>query len=177
MSALLLRGVKAVGGFLMGLPIHVWVILALCCALYVSNGKYESAAKLAADRLVVIEEMHTAASKTTEKAVEIREVETIKYVDRVKTIREKADVIEKQVYVYLPRGTADFPGGFRMLHDAAATGIPIAEGVSRDDAYPVPAADAASTIASNYADCRVDKEQVMLWQAYYQRLCDTYGCE
>ncbi|WYV98910.1 hypothetical protein [Stenotrophomonas phage CM2] len=62
--------------------------------------------------------------------------------------------------------------GFRLLHDAAATGVPIAEGVSGDDAYPAPAADAASTIASNYADCRADKEQVMLWQAYYQRLCD-----
>lgn len=177
MSALLLGVLKAIGGWLYRLPMLAWVCIALVCALCVSNHRYEDAAKLAADRLVVIEEMHKAASTATEKAVEIREVETIKYVDRVKTIREKADVIEKQVYVYLPRGTADLPGGFRLLHDAAATGVPIAEGVSGDDAYPVPAADAASTIASNYADCRVDKEQVMLWQAYYQRLCDTYGCK
>ena len=55
MSALLLGVLKAIGGWLYRLPMLAWVCIALVCALCVSNHRYEDAAKLAADRLVVIE--------------------------------------------------------------------------------------------------------------------------
>lgn len=177
MSAALLLGLKKIGGWLASLPMYVWVIFFLALTLINVGNKYETSKQLAADRLVIINNLKEAAEKTTEKAVEIRNVEVVKYVDRVKVVREKASVIEKQVPIYLPAGTADFPGGFRLLHDAAAANSPIAEGVTADDAAPVPAEDAARTVAENYAQCNADKELILLWQTYYQRLCDTYGCK
>jgi hypothetical protein len=74
------------------------------------------------------------------------------YVDRIKVVKEKGDVIYKQVPVLIPADSCPLPGGFRILHDAAATNsIPgTAEGT---DAAEVPVRDAASTIVSNYTTC------------------------
>lgn len=176
-SAFILISLKKLGSWLATVPLYVWVILCLCIALYVSNGRTDAAQKLAADRLVTINAMNDAAETAHDKAVEIREVEVIKYVDRIKVIKEKASVIEKQIPVYIPVDAPDVAGGFRLLHDAAATGVPIAESVQPDDGAPVPLADVAATVTANYAQCAADKELIVLWQDYYQRLCDTYGCK
>lgn len=58
-------------------------------------------------------------------------------------------------------------GGFRVLHDAAATGIvPDPAGVA--SAPAVGAADAAGTIADNYAACLDWRAQVIGWQQWYR---------
>ena len=49
-------------------------------------------------------------------------VETV-YLDRVTTVKEKGDVIVKQVPVYIPADSCALPAGYRILHDAAAKGI------------------------------------------------------
>ena len=76
-----------------------------------------------------------------------------KYVDRWKVIHEKGDTITKLIPQFIPDGSCDLPGGFRVLHDAAITGtIPTAaEGTV---AEPVPVATAAGTITSNYTQCK-----------------------
>lgn len=74
----------------------------------------------------------------------------VRYVDRVKVIKEKARVIEKKILVYIPVDTPDLPGGFRVLHDSAALGtVPGAA----EDGLPVSVRTATSTINRNYAIC------------------------
>lgn len=74
----------------------------------------------------------------------------VRYVERVKTIKEKARVIEKKVLIYIPVDTPDLPGGFRVLHDSAALGtFPGAA----EDGLPVSVRTATETINRNYAVC------------------------
>lgn len=91
-----------------------------------------------------VEELKAAAGKVTVRT------ETV-YQDRVITIREKGDAIVREVPVFVPAGSPDLPGGWRLLHDAAARGEPVPDAADIPDAASVPAQDAASTVAANYA--------------------------
>lgn len=73
-------------------------------------------------------------------------------VERIKTIKEKGDAIVKQVEVLVPDGSCDLPGGFRLLHDAAAANT-IPDTSKSADAEPVPAQTVATTVAENYTTC------------------------
>lgn len=70
--------------------------------------------------------------------------------------------LNRALKTLIPAGTPDLPGGFRVLHDAAAAGV-LPEAPSGPPAAPVAAEDAASVVNDNYAACR---EQ----DAAYQRL-------
>ena len=89
----------------------------------------------------------------------------IRYVDRIVTVKEKGDVIVREVPVYVPADSCPLPGGFRLLHDAAATNT-IPEATRIPYAAPVPAQDATRTIAENYRTChevRVNLEALQEW--------------
>lgn len=83
------------------------------------------------------------------------------YVDRIQTVRERGKTIVEKVPAYVPSdsATCDLPGGFRLLHDAAARGeIPDPAGDA--DAASVPAQTAAATVAENYATAHEITEQL-----------------
>lgn len=89
-----------------------------------------------------------------------------KYVDRRIAVRERGAEIVKEVPVYVPYSTAcQLPGGWRLLHNAAASGA-LPNPASRADAPPVTAADAATTVAANYASCHETAEQLTALQAW-----------
>lgn len=68
---------------------------------------------------------------------------------RVRTVTQ---AIIKEVPIYVKAADCPMPGGFRVLHDAAAHGeIPDAAGIA--DAAAVPAQDVAATVADNYGAC------------------------
>ncbi len=71
------------------------------------------------------------------------------YVDRVKIVHETGDTIIKEVPKYVPSDSCALPAGFRVLHDAAANNT-VPDPAGRTDAQPVPAQDAATTVATNY---------------------------
>lgn len=96
------------------------------------------------------------------------------YVDRVKVVREKGDVIIKEVPVYVsPEADAAcvLPRGFVRLHDAAAAGV-----------VPDPARDAdataagitlsavAGTVADNYTRCHENAEQLIALQEWVREM-------
>lgn len=74
------------------------------------------------------------------------------YVDKIKYIKEKSDAIVQQVPVYIPADSCPLPGGFRILHDAAANST-VPDASAGTEAAPVPVRDAAATIARNYSTC------------------------
>lgn len=98
--------------------------------------------------------------KMKEKQVVVTTRVETKYIDRIKTIREKGDVIVQKVPVYIPADTPDFPGGFRVLLDGAATGI-VPDAGSELDAAPVPAQTLAASVADNYGTCLANAEQLI----------------
>jgi hypothetical protein len=86
------------------------------------------------------------------------------YVDRIKTIREKGDEIIRKVPVYVPVGSCDLPGGFRLLHDAAAGNQPLPDPARIADAAPVDAQTVASTVAGNYGTCHETAQRLISLQ-------------
>lgn len=115
----------------------------------------------------------TGAQAVAVASVKQRQAETTvqvvtQYVDRVHTVRVAGETIIKEVPVYVPADSPTLPGGFRLLHDAAARGeLPDATGAA--DASAVPAQDLAATVAANYLACRESAEQLTALQAWVTR--------
>lgn len=73
--------------------------------------------------------------------------------------------ITKEVPVYVKVTDCPMPGGFRVLHDAAANGqVPDAARIP--DAAPVAAKDVASTVSENYGTCRETSQRLTDLQAW-----------
>lgn len=88
-------------------------------------------------------------------------------VERIKTIKEKGDVIEKEIPVFIPSYNELLPGGFRLLYDAAATSqIPDRSRIPFSTSVTV--GDVASTTNRNYTTCNIWREQVLGWQSWYE---------
>lgn len=107
----------------------------------------------------------TATVRVIIKQGEVTERIVTQYVDRVKVIREVGATIVKEVPIYVPADSPDLPGGFRLLHDAAATGT-VPDPAARADAAAVPAQDAASTVTENYTACNATAAQLTLLQQW-----------
>jgi hypothetical protein len=112
------------------------------------------------------EKVAYAAALEREKARQAQVVEKVRveYVDRVKVIKEKGDEIVKAVPYYV-RGSCALPGGWRVLHDAAASGsFPEDPDGAVAAAEPVEGVAAAETVAANYATCRADQARLAALQ-------------
>lgn len=92
-----------------------------------------------------VERLRTEAGKVTVRT-------EIQYRDRVQVIREKGDAIVREVPVFVPAGSGDLGGGFRLLHDAAAANGPVPDPADIAHAAPVEAQAVAGTVAGNYAE-------------------------
>lgn len=109
-------------------------------------------AELAA-QAVAVAHTEAAQSETTTRVV-------TQYVDRVQTVRERGKTIVEKVPIYVPTDSGcDLPGGFRVLHDAAAAGqIPDPAGGA--DAASAATQTVAATVAANYATYHATVEQL-----------------
>lgn len=122
------------------------------------QGQWDAANLSAASKTAVIQRHQTNAT------VQV----VTKYVDRVRTVHVAGETIIKEVPVYVPSDAPDLPGGFRVLHDAAALGeLPDPARVA--DAAPVPAQDVAATVAANYLIYRTTAEQLTALQEWVDR--------
>lgn len=112
-----------------------------------------------------------SASKQTVQVARIKQRQAeatvrvvTKYIDRVRAEQIVGDTIIKEVPKYVPSDSPALPAGFRLLHDAAAGGLPIT--AAGADAAAVPAEVAAETIAGNYATCRENAERLEALQEW-----------
>lgn len=146
----------AIGAALRRVP--VWAYLAiflLAAGWYYGHTRYSAGQ---ADVQVKWDESITRGKAEVERLkaeagkVTIR-VET-KYIDRIKTIREKGDTIVQVREVFVPVDSGYLSGGFRLFYDAAIQGaVPDPAGIP--DAAAVPIADVADTHAHNAKLCRI----------------------
>lgn len=132
------------------------------CMQLISIGEDRVQAKWDAEKAVVAKEI----AMIRERQVVVNQVVETVYQDRVRVIYEQPKIIEKEVIKYVPLGTPDLPAGWRLLHDAAASGQPLPGVAAIPGAAPVPAQDAATTVAANYATCRANAEQVKALQEW-----------
>lgn len=144
--------------FLKGVQPRTWLRIGIALAIIgmafwirheiVSYGE----ARYAAGQADLLEAQRKAAKPIIAQQAKVTERVVTKYVDRVRVVRERGATIVKEVPIYVPADSYPLPGGFRLLHDAAAIGaVPDRAGIA--DAASVPAQDAASTVVDNYTTC------------------------
>lgn len=162
------------------IPWQVYAGLALVFAFWLhGNAEFRRGIREADERHRIADEaarkeQAAQAAKVAEKQAEVTTKVVTEYVDRVKVVREKAREIVKEVPVYVPADSCPLPSGFRVLHDAAAAGLPpIPNPAARTDAAPVPAPVAAATVADNYGTCRETAEQLRGLQAWVSQQRDA----
>lgn len=152
---------SAIGAFLKGIPWRLWLALIVFTVvgfLFWAYGesRYEAGSRDVQGRW---DAASTAQAQQDRKAQDQQAQATLitvtEYVDRVQTIRVKGDTIVQKVPVYIPSDSPLLPGGWRLLHDAAAAGeLPPPPGSVEAEA--VDPRTAAETVFSNYAACHVD---------------------
>lgn len=160
-------------------PWQVYAGLALILLFWLhGNAQYRAGVRESDERHRIADEAartkqaEQAAKVVTQQAAVTERVVT-QYVDRVRTVREKAREIVKEVPVYVPADSCPMPAGFRLLHDAAAGLPPIPNPAARTDAAPVPAQTVAATVADNYGACRETAEQLRGLQAWVSQQRDA----
>jgi hypothetical protein len=116
-----------------------------------------------ANQKAAVSDQKAASATVTTKVI-------TQYVPQIQVVHDKAQTIVKQVKVYVPvsdNARYQLPTGFVLLHDAAATGMPLPAASATVLAQPSPVeiSSAATVIASNYGLCRTEREKYnALWQ-------------
>lgn len=157
------------------IPVRVYLFVGLGTALIVglvsgymhaySRGEDSVRDLWLKDRLVQQAEISRLQAAQALAATEV----VTQYVDRIQVVREKAKTIVKEVPVYVPLDSCDLPGGFRVLHDAAATGSDLPDAASLADAAAAPAQDVAETVAENYSACHEISERLSALQGWISK--------
>lgn len=148
-----------------GTFIYRWLaLLALAGALlafgWVKGASHEQA-KADAANLSATARTAIVRQRQAEATVQV----LTKYVDRVRTVHVAGETIIKEVPVYVPSDSPALPGGFRLLHDAAALGeLPDPARIA--NAPAIPAQDVAATVAANYLTCHENAEQLTALQEW-----------
>ena len=161
------------------LPTWVWAVAALAVVAGVlgyghlreREGGNKGRQAVQAEWDAAVERGREEVDRLKAAAGRVTTVVETKYVDRIVTIREKGDAIVREVPVFVPAGSCDLPGGFRLLHDAAAAAGPVPEAAGIADAAPVPAQAATATVAGNYATCHEDAARLTSLQEWALEQC------
>ena len=147
------------------LPWKLLILIALAAASVIGGCQYGESrvtaaweAEREAEKLAAAQTIATRAEVTTQVVTQ--------YVDRIQVVKERGKEIIKEVPVYVSSAvTCDLPGGFRVLHDAAAEGeLPDPARVA--DAPAANVETAASTIIENYATYHELAEQLKALQSW-----------
>ena len=146
----------------------MWLALAVLVAAATGWGWVKGAASVQAEwnaeraaQTITVLRVKVAQAEVTERVV-------TRYVDRVRVVREQADTVIREVPIYVPQSCdADgrLPAGWRVLHDAAASGG-AADPSTVAHAQPVAPDTAAATVARNYGTCRETAEQLTALQQW-----------
>ena len=111
------------------------------------------------------------AAKATVKKQEVVEKIVTVFVKKAAKDKIITRTLIKEVDRYVSRTDPMLSGGFRLLHDAAASGKEISDTTGIDD-EAVAAATVAETIAENYTECRYDKDRLGALQEIVRTLND-----
>lgn len=151
----------AIGALLKSIPWRVWFASAGLLVLFLAVAfAFKAYGDLRASEVQGLWDAASMAQAQADREAEGKQAQATlitvtEYVDRVQTIRVKGDTIVQKVPVYIPSDSPLLPGGWRLLHDAAAAGeLPPPPGSVEAEA--VDPRTAAETVFANYGACHVD---------------------
>lgn len=146
--------------------LYRWLVIAVLVAAAAAVGWVKGAASVQTQWDAANAQAWATADRVIIKQGEVIERIRVEYVDRVKVVKQAAETRIERVTEYVPTGTCDLPGSFRLYHDAAARGDLPESPATGVDAAPVSAQDLARTINENYTGCLANAELIEALQAY-----------
>ena len=154
--------------------VQVVSIAVIAFSLYMEGG----IANEAEWKLKVKEAEAKAAQKETLAAETTVQVVT-KYVKKIETIKEKGDVIIKEVPTYITKvddSKCAVPNGFVMLHDSASRNeVPDTARVADEGASKVKISGVAGTVVENYTTYYQVSEQLKALQQWVKEQQSIYN--
>lgn len=153
--------------------IYVLVGLGICIWLYGLWQFNKGQADIQAQWDASIERGKARIEQLKAQQLTVNMIVDTQFVERTKVIKEKGEVLVKEIPVYIPVDTPDLPGGFRVLHDAAVRST-IPSAAESIGAAPVRVADATETIIGNYTTCHLIREEVEAWRQWYQEQSELW---
>jgi hypothetical protein len=142
--------------------------MVLFAVALIGFGWVKGASQVHAEWDAAISKQTIQVAQVKQHQAEITTEVVTKYVDKIKLVHDQGETIIKEVSHYVPSDTCILPAGFRLLHDAAASGE-LPDATRSADAQPVTAQDVASTIASNYQQSREIATQLESLQEWVRR--------
>lgn len=142
------------------------VVLVVCTIIFFAGGHVLSASY---KEQLAIEKGEVAQLKLREPKI-VKEIE-VKYVHDVQVVTKQGKDIIREIPVYITKA-ADaacvIPVGFVRVHDAAASGIPLAEPAPGDNdaASQVNLSTVGETVTRNYTGCRANEIKVEALQGF-----------
>lgn len=106
------------------------------------------------------------------KAAEVTTEVITEYVDRVQIVKEKGDVIIKEVPEYIVKydSRCELPNAFVELHDSAAQNkIPDSTRLADEGTSDIKLSGATETIVENYGTCHQIREQLKSLQDWIRK--------
>ncbi len=143
---------------------RLWIYVALALSAiggyfgwsaYQQNIGVKKTVAAAEKKAVVVDAKRAAVAAPIEARQEAAQIK----------IRTVYKTIIKKVPIYVKADDCPMPGGFRVLHDAAANGT-VPDPAAVADAAPAPAADVAATVADNYGTYFETAERLLGLQAW-----------
>lgn len=145
------------------LAIQAASIAALVFGIYFEGG-IANEAKWEAKVQEVKLEMAKKETASAEASVKV----VTKYVETVKVVKEKGDVIIKEVPKYITKDAdakCSIPNGFVLLHDSASRNeVPISAGDANEGTSAFKLSTIAETVIANYNICYQNTEQLKALQ-------------
>lgn len=147
------------------IPIQIVSILLLVLGIYM-QGAISNQEKWEAK----VAEAKLEAAKKEAQSAEVTTKVITKYVDKVKIVKEKGDVIVQEIPKYITKESdakCDVPNSFIVLHDSAAKNeIPDSARASDARTSNVKISGVATTVAENYGTCHEVREQLKSLQEW-----------
>lgn len=156
------------------LPIQVASIIALVFGVYMEGGisnqeKWE--AKVAEAKLEMAQK-ETASAEVTTKVV-------TKYVTKIQIVKEKGDVIIKEVPKYITKESdakCPIPNAFVVLHDSASKNeVPDTARLADEGTSATKLSTVTETVVGNYSICHQNAEQLKSLQEWIKQQQSIYN--
>ena len=156
------------------MPIQVASIIALVLGVYMEGGisnqeKWE--ARVAEAKLEMAKK-ETASAEATTKVV-------TKYVTQIQLVKEKGDVIIKEVPKYINADVdakCAIPNAFVVLHDSASVNeVPDASRLANEGTSATKLSTVTETVVGNYSICHQNTEQLKALQEWIREQQKVYN--
>jgi hypothetical protein len=156
------------------LPIQLGATVLLALGIYFEGGmttQKDWEAKVAEAKLEMAEK-ETASAEVTVKVV-------TKYIEKVKVVKEKGDVIIKEVPKYITKESdakCPIPNAFVVLHDSASRNeVPDAARLADEGTSGTKLSTVTETVVGNYSICHQNAEQLKALQQWLREQQKIYN--